>query len=152
MPAFDGVAGGAEVDKEKRSPEEIASNVTSTLLMLIVAFFVGLSLWIGVFAIPAFFVFFRASVVTVSSIREVRVSLLLWFNGLESNQGEGCGLPVYLFGVRSRGVLVLDAEYICVFGEGVYACLLSGKKFSRTSRCEPAVMALWLLLCMRAGN
>lgn len=82
MPAFDGVAGGAEVDKEKRSSEEIASSVTSTLLMLIVAFFVGLSLWIGVFAIPAFFAFFRASVVTVSSIREVRFTVLLWFNGL----------------------------------------------------------------------
>lgn len=77
MPAFNGVAAGAHVDKEKRSSEEIASNVTSVLLMLIVVFFVGISLWLGVFAIPAFFAFFRASVVTVSSVREVRVCLPL---------------------------------------------------------------------------
>lgn len=74
MPAFNGVAAGHEVDTKKRSTDEIASGVTTSLLILIVTFFTCGSLWLGIFAIPAFFAFFRASVVTVSSIREVRAS------------------------------------------------------------------------------
>lgn len=74
MPAFNGVAAGHEVDTKKRSKDDIASGITTSLLILIVTFFTCGSLWLGIFAIPAFFAFFRASVVTISSIREVRAS------------------------------------------------------------------------------
>lgn len=50
---------------------DIAVHATNTLLILIVVFFVLGSLWVEVFAIPAFFVFFRAAVVTVASVRQV---------------------------------------------------------------------------------
>ncbi|CAM9995875.1 unnamed protein product, partial [Laminaria digitata] len=70
MPAFNGVAAGHEKETKKRSTEEIVSGVTNSLLILIVTFFTCGSLWLGIFAIPAFFAFFRASVVTVSSVRE----------------------------------------------------------------------------------
>lgn len=71
MPAFGGAAAGHEVEVKKRSTEEIASGVTTALLILIVTFFTCGSLWLGIFAIPSFFAFFRASVVAISSIREV---------------------------------------------------------------------------------
>lgn len=71
MPAFNGVAAGHEMEK-KRSKDDIASGITTSLLILIVALFTCGSLWLGIFAIPAFFAFFRASVVTISSVREVR--------------------------------------------------------------------------------
>lgn len=72
MPAFNGVAAGHDTVEKKRSTEEIASGITTALLIVVIFVFVGASLWLGVFAIPAFFAFFRASVVTISSIREVR--------------------------------------------------------------------------------
>ena len=71
MPPFNGITNEAEVRKKKLFSEEIAAGVTNGLLMLIVTFFTGASLWLGVFAIPSFFAFFRASVVTISSIQEV---------------------------------------------------------------------------------
>ena len=80
MPAFNGEAApgqeatlDGDMMKKKRSAADIASGITNALLILIVTFFTCGSLWLGIFAIPAFFAFFRASVVTVSSIREVRV-------------------------------------------------------------------------------
>lgn len=71
MPAFGGAAAGHEVETNKRSTEEVASGVTAVILIVVVAVFTCGSLWLGIFAIPSFFAFFRASVVAVSSIREV---------------------------------------------------------------------------------
>lgn len=71
MPPFNGIINEAEFGKKKLFAEEVAAGVTNVLLMLIVAFFTGASLWLGVFAIPSFFAFFRTSVVTTSSIQEV---------------------------------------------------------------------------------
>lgn len=73
MPPFNAAPDEMEFGQKKRSVEEIAAAVTNVLLMLIVAFFTCASLWLGVFAIPSFFAFFRASVVTISSIREVSI-------------------------------------------------------------------------------
>lgn len=78
MPAFGGAAAGHEIEVKKRSTEEIASGITSALLILVVVFFTCGSLWLGIFAIPSFFAFFRASVVAISSIREVRMCLYLF--------------------------------------------------------------------------
>eukprot|EP00752_Nemacystus_decipiens_P014993 g13350.t1 len=70
MPGFGGAAAGHEIEVKKRSTEEIASGITTALLILVVVFFTCGSLWLGIFAIPSFFAFFRASVVAISSIRE----------------------------------------------------------------------------------
>lgn len=50
---------------------DVATSATNALLILIVLLFVLFGLWVEVFAIPAFFVFFRAAVVTVASVRQV---------------------------------------------------------------------------------
>eukprot|EP00904_Undaria_pinnatifida_P008153 jgi/Undpi1/4468/HiC_scaffold_17.g07822.m1 len=106
MPAFNGeVAEGQdgarmaeEYHDKKRSAADIASGITTALLILIVTFFTCGSLWLGIFAIPAFFAFFRASVVTVSSVREgvnqlearLHVTRPLPFQSLKL--GAACGL------------------------------------------------------------
>ena len=69
MPPFNNT--GDETETKKRSASEIAAGITNVLLILIIAFFTCASLWLGVFAIPSFFAFFRASVVAISSVREV---------------------------------------------------------------------------------
>ena len=85
MPAFNGEAAPGqeamfdEDMKKKRSVADIASGIMTVLLILVVIVFTLGSLWLGIFAIPAFFAFFRASVVTISSIREVRYDLLQWW-------------------------------------------------------------------------
>lgn len=48
------------------------ANVTNAFLILVVVFFVLGTIWLQVFAIPAFFVLFRAAVVTIASVRQVR--------------------------------------------------------------------------------
>lgn len=84
MPAFNGAAAGHKLEDKKRSTEDVVSGVATTLLILIVAIFTLGSVWLGIFAIPAFFAFFRASVVTISSIREVSLSLVPTRTPLES--------------------------------------------------------------------
>lgn len=74
MPQFGGVAAGHDVVVKKRSGEDIAAGITNAILILIVIFFTCASLWLGIFAIPSFFAFFRASVVAISSAREVRLA------------------------------------------------------------------------------
>ena len=68
MPPFNGAAAGED---KKHLAEKITAGIANSLLTLLVAFFTCASLWLGVFSIPSFFAFFRASVVTISSVREV---------------------------------------------------------------------------------
>lgn len=72
MPPFGGTAAGHGVETKKRSTEEVATGIFNALLILVIVVFTVGMLWLGVFAIPSFFAFFRASVVTICSIREVR--------------------------------------------------------------------------------
>lgn len=54
-----------------KGAQDVAAGFINAILILIVLFFVLGSLWLEVFAIPAFFVFFRAAVVTIASVRQV---------------------------------------------------------------------------------
>lgn len=62
-----------------KAAKDFFSGFINAVLILIVLFFVLGSLWLDVFAIPAFFVFFRATVVTIASVRQVRNSLIHTF-------------------------------------------------------------------------
>lgn len=64
--------------KERMTAAEIGVHFTNAFLILIVVLFVLFSLWVEVFAIPVFFVFFRAAVVTVGSARQVSRCASSW--------------------------------------------------------------------------
>ena len=129
MPAFDGVAAGHEMETKKHSKEDIAAGVTNSLLMLIVIVFTLGSLWLGIFAIPAFFAFFRASVVTISSIREVRASRQLGYSSSGTAGDFSTATTVFVvvgsvqqqFGIGS----VLDVFVLCLLGDGSAVSQLS---------------------------
>lgn len=119
MPAFGGAAAGHEVELKKRSTEEIASGVTTALLILVVVFFTCGSLWLGIFAIPSFFAFFRASVVAISSVREVRIFLvrvlvLVWLDG----EIDGCCV---LWSMQGASSPLLEREEV---PHATHACFI----------------------------
>lgn len=74
MPPYNGQAVGMP-QSHKRSTEDVASGFVNGALILIVLFFVLGSLWVEVFAIPAFFIFFRSSIVTIASVRQVSLKM-----------------------------------------------------------------------------
>lgn len=74
--------GGGAKPKERMTAAEIGVHVTNAFLILIVVLFVLFSLWVEVFAIPVFFVFFRAAVVTVGSARQVSRCASLFREGV----------------------------------------------------------------------
>lgn len=67
----DAPAAAAPIMPEKEG-RDFTSGVVNGALIVLVLFFVLGSLWVDVFAIPAFFVFFRASVVTIATVRQAR--------------------------------------------------------------------------------
>lgn len=149
MPQFGGAAAGHEVEAKKRSGEDIATGITNALLILIVIFFTCGSLWLGIFAIPSFFAFFRASVVAISSVREVRPASLYILSYLPRFGGHvvRAGYAQRRFRRNGRFV-VLSVPLIEIAGGGVlnqpslFPSFLSCMRTTTAAKQRPSFLVL----------